>query len=186
MNHLFQLILHRTNIVFCKIKLSILFHKQPFEAMYIFCLTLGEFLSRTEFQNIASHLKLLHIHHFACSIIFLLRANICRSQSLHQPALCVTNITAWVCWNSSLLSYGSDTLHGTGMGTGNGMDTTEKIVPYPYPSVVCTVHSVKRNPSFPGACPVDGFRDGMVEWWNSTRQNHRTAGNRSGVVCLSH
>ena len=30
----------------------------------------------------------------------------------------------------------------------------------------------------PAAGPIDGFRDGMVERWNGTRQNHGTAGNR--------
>ena len=32
--------------------------------------------------------------------------------------------------------------------------------------------------TIPAAGPIDGCRDGMVEWWNSTRQNRGTAGNR--------
>ena len=30
----------------------------------------------------------------------------------------------------------------------------------------------------PAAGPIDGFRDGTVERWNGTRQNHGMAGNR--------
>ena len=32
--------------------------------------------------------------------------------------------------------------------------------------------------SIPATGPIDSFRDGMVEGWNSTRQNHGMAGNR--------
>ena len=32
--------------------------------------------------------------------------------------------------------------------------------------------------TIPATSPIDGFRDGMVEQWNSTRQYHGTAENR--------